>query len=65
MVERVVKRTMGIQDNSQNTYRRDTVLTSIWERGRQLSRLRSDSQATRWMVMMKEKTTRPYVYNLT
>ena len=32
---------------------------------RQLSQLKSDSQATGWTIMMKEGTTRPCVYNLT
>ena len=31
MVGRVAKRTIGIQEDGQNTYRRDIVLISIWE----------------------------------
>ena len=50
MARRVAKRTIGIQGNSQNTYRRDAI---------------SDSQVTRWAIMMKERTTRSCVYSLT
>ena len=34
MAKRVAKRTIGVQDDSQDAYKRDTVLTSIRERGR-------------------------------
>ena len=33
MVGKPTKCTIGIQDNSQNTYRKDTILTSIQKRG--------------------------------
>jgi len=33
MARRVVKHTMGIQDNGQNTNRRDVISTSIQKRG--------------------------------
>ena len=32
MVEGIAKHLMGIQDDGKDTYRRDTILTSIWKR---------------------------------
>ena len=34
MVERIAKRSMGVQDDDKDTYRRDTVSTSIRKLGR-------------------------------
>ena len=34
MARRVVKRTMGVQDDGQDTYKRDAVLTSVRKRSR-------------------------------
>ena len=34
MAERIAKRSIGVQDDDKDTYRRDTVSTSIWKRSR-------------------------------
>ena len=33
MARRIAKRSMGVQDDDKDAYRKDTVLTSIWKRG--------------------------------
>ena len=44
MARKDAKRAMGIQDNSQNAYKREVLFRLVTE-VRQLSQLRSDSQA--------------------
>ena len=33
MAKRITKRFIGIQDNDKNAYRKDTISSSVWERG--------------------------------
>ena len=63
MAKRVAKCTMGVQDDGQDTYRRDAVSTSVEERPS--SQLRSDSQVIEWRTIMRKGTTKPCAYSST